>query len=305
MPVTAGVSNPENDDLDPVLRDLVFGRLGQTRAKVANSPETREFLEIGLQLLRDDLIRHTGPDFETGIRSKLFESISRERILQRAEEADEGRQNKRLLTVNMFRYRWERKDRYTEDLISYMFRLAPQRGHLDEMDVASTQLVQRVSLAEFVCTLADVELRTMLDDPLVSVQTIVQNAMPNHPRVREFCQAQLDQLLPRWAELYEKVAAAYGLRLKSRYTWLDIAIIFNAIVEGELAWARVAVRPVLSDGSHILASAILAMLPTVFEDAPSDLANCYAVAKYASNASSHGRSGVSHASRQDSPDSTE
>ncbi len=279
MPVTAGVPSPEDDDLEPVLRDIVHGRPRLTRAKAANSPETREFLEIGLQLLRDDLIAHTGPDFETGTRSKLFEAISRDRILQQAEAADEARDTKKVLTVNMFRYRWEQKDRYTEDLISYMFRLAPQRGHLDQMDAASEQLIAQVSLAEFVRVLADVEVRTMLEDPLVGVQTIVQNALPNHPRVREFCRAQLDQLLPRWAKLYEKVATAYGLRLKSSYCWLDIAIIFNAIVEGELAWARVTGRPVLSDGSHILGSAIMAMLPTVLDDAPDDLSSCYAVAK--------------------------
>ncbi|MDX3190506.1 hypothetical protein PV458_19025 [Streptomyces sp. MN03-5084-2B] len=279
MPVTAEATSPQNDDLEPVLREIVNGRPRQTRAKAANSPETREFLEIGLQLLRDDLIEHTGPDFEAGTRSKLFETISRERILQQAELADRNREQKKLLTVNMFRYRWEQKDRYTEDLISYMFRLAPQSEHLDHMDAASDRLMAQASLAEFVHTLTEFELRSKLEDPLVNVRMIVRNAIPNHPRVREFCRIQFDHLLPRWAALYERVATAYGLTLKSRYRWLDIATMFKAIVEGELTWARVASRPVLSDGNYILGSAILAMLPTLVENAPDDLAGCYAVAK--------------------------
>ncbi|MET8853950.1 hypothetical protein [Amycolatopsis sp. NPDC004625] len=270
---------PGDDDLEPVLRDLVFGRLGQTRAKVANSPETRAFLEIGLDLLRDDLVQHTGPDFETGLRSKLFESISRERILQRAAAADEGRRDKRLLTVNMFRYRWERKDRYTEDLISYMFRLTPQRSHLDDMHAASDRLIREVSYAELVRTVADAEVRAVLADPLVVVQTIVQNAMPNHPRVREFCRVHLDHVLPRWAQLYEKVTAAYGFRLRPAYTWLDIAVMFNAVTEGELVWARTTGRPELSTGDHVLAGVVLALTPALFENVPADLETCYAVAK--------------------------
>ncbi|WP_284748456.1 hypothetical protein [Amycolatopsis sp. RTGN1] len=272
MPDTA------TDDLGPVLRDLAYGRLAQTRAKLANSPETREFLELGLQLLRDDLIGHTGPDFETGIRSKLFESVSRERILQRAEEADRDRPNPKVLTVNMFRYRWERKDRYTEDLISYLFRPAPQGRHFAEMAATTHRLIPRASFAELVRTLADAEVRTVLEDPLVSLQSTVQSAMPNHPRVREFCQAHLDHLMPRWADLYVRITDAYGLRLKAGFTWLDVALMFNAVVEGELTWSRVAARSVLSGGGTVVSTAILAILSSVLDDAR-DFADCYAVAK--------------------------
>lgn len=86
----------------------------------------------------------------------------------------------------MFRYRWERKDRYTEDLISYLFRPAPQRRHFAEM---------------------------------------------------------------------------------------------TAVVEGELMWSRVAARPVLSGGGHVVPTTILAMLASLLENAPPDFADRYAVAK--------------------------
>jgi hypothetical protein len=261
MPVTAGSPDPEHDDLSGVLRDIGLGMMARTRARLANTPETREFLELGLNLLREDLIEHTGPDFDNGKRSRLFESVSRERILQLAAAADV--EQIRLLSVNMFRHRWDRKDRYTEDLISYMFRLAPQKRHLDLMDATSEKLITQMDIGDFIRTMADYELTTMIEDPTADLQAIVQNAMPNHPRVREFCQAQLDHLLPRWAQLYKNVAAAYGLELRPGRSWLDVAIMFNALIEGELAWTRVGGRRKLSNGESVLASTILAMLPSL------------------------------------------
>ncbi|MFC5285565.1 hypothetical protein ACFPM7_00745 [Actinokineospora guangxiensis] len=259
-----------DDDLAPVLRDIGMGRLASTRAKLANSTETRAFLEIGLDLLRVDLLQHTGPDFDSGSRSALFESVSRERILERAGGG-------RALSVNMFRYRWDRKDRYTEDLISYMFRLAPHRRHLELMDRTCDELMRTLSLADLVRAVSAVEVDSIVADPLISVQSVIQGALPNHPRVREFCQAQLDQLLPIWAGVYEKVAGNYGLRLRPGLTWLDIAVVFNTIIEGELAWARVGGRPRLSSGDHVLAATILALVPSLWEGAPEDLTTLYRV----------------------------
>ncbi|WP_037305758.1 hypothetical protein [Amycolatopsis orientalis] len=273
MPVTAGSRTPRDDDLSAVLRDIAVGRKRDTRLRLANMAETRAFLNVGLELLREDLIDSAEPDFEEDERSKLFESISRDRILRKsADVAPELR-----LSVNMFRYRWDRKDRYTEDLISYMFRLAPQKAHLDDMETLSQSMVADLSLGQFVRRLADEEVRLMLEDPLVSLQGIVQSAMPNHPRVREFCRAQLNQLLPRWASLYAQVSHAYGVRLRPGRTWLDLAIMFNAVVEGELAWARLGQRPVLTNGDHVLAGAILAMLPTLVEGLADDLDSVHAL----------------------------
>jgi hypothetical protein len=252
------------DDLGGVLRGIGMGRLASTREKLANTRETRQFLEIGVELLREDMLRHTGPDFDTGLRSRLFESVSRERILHRAAVVEPGHP----LSVNMFRHRWDRKDRYTEDLISYIFRLAPQRCHLDAMDAHSDRLMRLVGLEQFVRTMAEAEVTMLLEDPLLGVQAMIQSALPSHPRVREFCQAQNDQLLPRWARLYEKVAGGYGLVLRPGRTWLDVAVLFNTVIDGELAWTRVAGRPRLSNGDHVLAGAILAMLPSLFDGVP-------------------------------------
>jgi len=177
----------------------------------------------------------------------------------------------------MFRHRWDRKDRYTEDLISYLFRVDPPLKHMREMEESAMVLMQSVSLLELVRLLAAAEVDSMLADPMVSLQTIVQAALPNHPRVRHFSRAQYDVLLPRWAELYQQVTTAYGLKLRDGLSWLDVALLFNSVVEGALVRARIdRHEPMLSNGEGVLAGAILAMLPGLLDGFPGDCGQLFA-----------------------------
>jgi hypothetical protein len=276
MHVTTASPGREQEDLSSVLCNIGWGKLSVTRAKLANDPATRDFLELGLSLLQDDLLQHTGPDFDQGDRSRLFESLSRERILARAADLDTEKQ--KLLTVNMFRHRWDRKDRYSEDLISYLFRLGPQRERLKEMESAALALLPDVSLKELVQLLATAEVDTILIDPIFNLQTIIQAALPNHPKVRQFTQAQYEMILTGWANLYERIAMAYGLELKPGLTWSDVALLFNTVVEGALVRARIdKVEAVLSNGERVLAGAILVMLPALMQELPDDCSTVRAI----------------------------
>ena len=77
MPVTAGAHSADADeDLSATLHHIGKDELSPARLKLANSPPTRAFLELGIELLKTDLVEHTGPDFEQGLRSRLFESLS-------------------------------------------------------------------------------------------------------------------------------------------------------------------------------------------------------------------------------------
>jgi hypothetical protein len=259
----------DQEDLSPILSNIGLDKLAATRAKLANTPETRDFLEIGLRLLRDDLLEHTGPDFDQRERSRLFESLSRKRITEKAVELDPG--NELRLTDNTFRYRWTRKDSYTEDLISYLFRLGPQRERLKQMESAALEALPTVSLKELVRLLATAEVDMILVDPIFNLQTIIQAALPNHPKVRQFSQEQYEMLLTGWASLYGRIATAYGLRLKPGFTWPDVALLFNAVVEGALVRARMyGKEAALSNGERVLAGAILVMLPSLVDGLPDD-----------------------------------
>ncbi len=271
MPET--VAGPE--DLSLVLSQIGRGKLAKTRARMANSTEARIFLELGLSLLQDDLLLHTGPNFDQGDRSRLFESLSRERILEQAKQRHPGQGE--LLSDDKYRYLWERKGRYTEDLISYLFRNGPSREHLTEMQRAALDLLPSASLREIIQLVAAAEVQSMLSDPITSLQTIVQAAMPSHPKVRQYIQAQYELLLPSWANLYEQVSVAYGLRLKPGVTWFDIALLFNAVVEGTLVRARIdRVEARLSNGEGVLAGAIFLMLPALLDGLKNDYSLMYA-----------------------------
>jgi len=275
MAVTAGEPGKGDDDLTGVLRHVALNTLAATRARTVNSQETREFLEIGLDLLRQDLLEHTGPDMDGAERSRLFESVSRERILKRAEQVDTNQT--RLLSDTMFRRRWQHKNRYTEDLIAYLFRLDPQYRHLETMEAAAEQLVRTVSFGDLVRTLAAQEMQLTANDPLLALQSILQAALPRHPRVREFVTAQYELLLPRWAGLYERVALAYGLRIRTGLTWMDMALLFNAVIDGTLIRARIdGNAPALSDGSGVLSAAIMAMVPSLLDPPTSDVDQLFA-----------------------------
>jgi hypothetical protein len=271
MAVTASADSPDLDeDLSGTLRYIGMNMLSKTRAKLANSSETREFLDLGLTLLQADLLEHTGPDIERGIHSRLFESLSRERIMSLAEERDTD--DRRLLGVNMFRHRWARKDFYTEDLIAYLFRFGPQERHLREMTEAAHALMRKESFGRLIRALAAAETEAITTDPYATLQAILQTALPKHPRVQEFIRAQYEYLLPHWAQLYEEVGCSYGLDLSAGYTWNDLALLFNSVVEGVVFRARaMGSTPTLSSGEDILAGAILVMVPTLIADCPQDL----------------------------------
>jgi hypothetical protein len=250
------------DDLSEVLHHIALAAGGATRTRIANSAETRQFLELGLRLLREDLLQHAGPVLDGTDKSRLFDAVSRERILRLA--ADDAPGDTWSLSVTMFRRRWNLKNHYTEDLIAYLFRLGPQRARLDAMDATANRLMTTASFGELVRALAAAALDQARADPLSSLRMIFEVALPRHPRVQEYATAQQELLLPRWAALYERVALAYGLELVPGRTWHDVAMIFNTLLDGELVVAgRTGNPPRLSTGEDVLLGAILAMLPSL------------------------------------------
>jgi hypothetical protein len=279
MPVAATADGLDPDEnLSSTLRYIGMNMLGRTRAKLANSRETRQFLELGVALLQADLLDHTGPDIELGVHSRLFESLSRERIMSLAEEHDE--EDVRLLGVNMFRHRWARKDFYTEDLIAYIFRVGPRERHFEEVAEAARARLKGASLGQLNRLLCSAEVEAVISNPLAHLQAILKVALPKHPRVQEFSRAHYDYVLPRWAKFYAEVAAAYGLDLADGYTWNDVALLVNSVIEGVAVRARTeGSAPMLSNGQGVLEAAVTAMLPTLFANCPQDLDQLFPVKK--------------------------
>jgi len=182
--------------------------------------------------------------------------------------ADDEPDPSQILTTAKFRYRWERKEFFTEDLISYLFRPYPQHHHIDYMDSVIKDLTSKVSFGELVRRIADQEILAAVSDPYRGLRTMIQIALPQHPRVGDYCRTKCELVLSRWAPIYERVATAYGVTLRSELKWLDVALLLNTSLEGALPWARITGEaPKLSTGDSILVGAVIAMMPGLLDDA--------------------------------------
>jgi hypothetical protein len=245
-----------------------------TRDKIANSPETRAFLEIGLLLLRDDLLDHRGPDLldDHDAGTCLFTGLSQARLIERADHESANDRRPKMLTVGMFRDRWRYKSRYTEDLIAYLFRPALVDQYMQELHEAAAKLSRETPFPHVVRQLADTVMAATLKDPLWSLQNIIWVALPNHPRIRMFLNTGYERWLSQWAGIYEELAGVYGFELRPEYTWMDVAELFNAVADGARTRAR-AMGSIaqLSSGENVLVGAIQAMLPQLFVNAGEDL----------------------------------
>jgi hypothetical protein len=270
-----GTPLPADDDLSSVLSNVCADARPATRKKIANSAETRAFLEIGLLLLHDDLLDHRGPDLlaDNDAGTRLFTGLSQARLIERAEQEDLELERPKVLTVGMFRDRWRYKSRYTEDLIAYLMRPALLARKLRTMRGALESLPPDIALPDLIREMVHATLAPTLEDPLWSLQTIVWVGLPNHPRVRTFLKINYEQLLSNWAELYQQIARRYGLELRPGYTWLDVAEMFNAVADGARMRAKgMGSVAALSTGDNVVVGAIRAMLPGLFTNADAVLA---------------------------------
>jgi hypothetical protein len=258
------------DALSSVLTNVAADARPATREKIANSPETRAFLETGLLLLRDDLLDHRGPDLldDHDAGTCLFVGLSQARLIERAEREGAHDERPKMLTVGMFRDRWRYKSRYTEDLISYLFRPALLEQYVQDMREAAAKLSRDTPFPQLIRQLVDAVMASTLNDPLWSLQTILWVALPNHPRIQTFLEARYERWISHWAAIYQELAGRYGLDLRPGYTWRDVAELFNAVADG----ARIRARAMgsvaaLSSGENVVTGAIFAMLPALFVNA--------------------------------------
>jgi len=261
------------DDLVSVLSNVAVDARPATREKIANSPETRAFLEVGLMLLRDDLLDHRGPDLlaDHDAGTRLFAGLSQARLVERAER--EGLQDERplVLTVGMFRDRWRYKSRYTEDLIAYLLRPARLEQVMQETRVIAHALARDKTFPELIKAMSHAVLESTLDDPLWSLQTIMWVALPKHPGVQSFLKVRYEKWIAHWASVYEEVTVHYGVRLRPGYTWWDIAELINAVADGARLRARaMGSMATLSSGDDVLVGAIQALVGGLLEPAESE-----------------------------------
>jgi hypothetical protein len=263
--MTEGLVQAE-EDLAVLLEHVGSDRRPAARAEMARSADIRAFLEIGVELLVGDLLQHAGPDPDgASPAAVLFRGLSRQRLVEKgAALRAAGRLAGTTTSESQFKDRWRYADRYTEDLIAYLFRLDLYRAHLQDVRAALAGELAGASLGRVVDLISEQEVQQTAYDPLVALQALLQRALPNHPKVTAHARALYDELLPEWARVYEALFARYGLALAPGHTWLDVAELFNTVVEGSAQ--RILAddaRVRLSNGCGILAASVRLMIASL------------------------------------------
>lgn len=261
----------DDGDLAVLLEHVGSDRRPAARTELARSADTRAFLDVGVELLVGDLLRHAGPDPDgASSAAVLFRGLSRQRIVEKgAAMRAEGRLPGTITSEGQFKDRWRYADRYTEDLLAYLFRLDLYREHVRGVWAALHTEYAHVSLGELIDAVSAAEVEHIAYHPVVALQSVVQRALPSHPRVRAHARVLYETLLPAWAELYEAGFGRYGLTLREGHTWLDLAELFNTVAEGTAQ--RILAdrsRHLLSNGRGILAAAVRLMIPTLTDLPP-------------------------------------
>lgn len=261
--------NQEGEDLSTLLHQVAKDRRPDTRRRIANSVETRRFLDAGITLLLDEIDASNVARDEEPRGEALLQRLSRTRVLQATVAAlrTEGITENVGTAESQFRDRWTYVPRFSEDLVAYIFRPWPYRVHLNEVEASLQGELGTAPFGELVRIVSDGELQRAVTDPQMRVQAALQASMPHHPGVRTGARNQYADLLPRWAAIYERIAARYGFILRPGRSWADVATLLNAMVEGASLRAMVDEELArLTTGENVLQAAILLMLPSLIEN---------------------------------------
>ncbi|MGW0763514.1 hypothetical protein ACWD1Y_44875 [Streptomyces sp. NPDC002814] len=177
-------------------------------------------------------------------------------------------------SLNRQRYvdTWAHHHSYIMDLIAYIFRSTPTLRRVKRMTNESALAAAELPLAELIRAGAQAEIASTLDDPVVTLQTFLQAALPRQPKIQEAVRRIEQEMISEWALLYEALLAGYGLTLRPGVTARDVAELFDTMIEGVLLRACSAgAVPTTSSGQDVLTTSILVILPAMCDVSPAEL----------------------------------
>jgi hypothetical protein len=253
-----------DDDLSEILTNVRVNRLPATRKQWANSWQTRAFLHLGLRLLYEHHSQE-GESVSQGEGLHLWGTLTPENLANLAQRTITDPARADALSVVRWKETWGHRGAYSEDLIAYLFRPAPYLRRLEDLRPAMV-IDPNQSVADFVRAVADAEFSTTLSDPLISMHTWLQAAMPTHPLIRQHVLRLEQTMLHIWSNVYEQSFPMFGLTPRPGVTWDDVAQLFSTLTEGVLLRSRThGSHPLLSNGDTLLSRGALAIICGVFD----------------------------------------
>lgn len=139
---------------------------------------------------------------------------------------------------------WSHQKDYHSDLIRYILRSAWYRDMVEEVGRRlDTGDLRTLTFGEMAATVAAEQQKLSQTNPLVALTFTLATALPEHPVVRELTAERYRKAVHLWAELYRKTGHKYGFQLRSGYSYEDLAIFLNTLIDG------VIVRELASHGT--------------------------------------------------------
>lgn len=262
---TQRLDGDPDEDLAEVFTHVKVHTTKETRTRWAHDWRTRAFCDLGLHLLHQHHFEDAGGAGRVAD-AKLFRNLGPEDLMRHAAvivpDADQAAQLDRQRWLDT----WRHQASFLEDLTAYLFRLGPSVRRIQEVQQALVEIAPTMPLGELIRVGAQAELTSTLADPIVGLQTFIQAALPRHPQISAAITTLESASLRMWADVYAAVLPAYGLELREDVTFLDLARLFDSMIEGMLLKARVAsslLPPTLSNGDDLLAGTILNLLPSL------------------------------------------
>lgn len=255
------------DDLTGIVvaQTEVSSRSGP-RPRDPNEDETRGLLYAGVVTLAQTFLEHRGaPEGFGGFTSAnaMFEAVSLDAVMKAFAQTaadrgiDIGAANKaRLLN------RWGYASHYQRDLVRYVFRPYCDKVRMEVLYQEVLPGLESKPLGEMLdgVALAQADMPRWREE--LQLQQVLILAFPADPDIRGYAVRNYRLRVAQRAELYESIAARYGLaRAASSLTWADLATV-AALVSDGLAPRTVADPKLglLDDGS----SAYLHVVRSVF-----------------------------------------
>jgi hypothetical protein len=259
-------NSPVNDDLSDVLTSMATRRDEATHAKRANSFATREFLNAGVAILHDSLLANDGTDIRRRY-AELFEPLRRSAVTRGASQRNPGHEG---LGEGAYNNRWNYKDEYVKDLISYILRSAHKKNHYIALRraISSGQLGD-ATLGELILNLAVTETRLAQADDIFALTYVIHSALPSDPVVRERAREFYETCIEEWAITYQVIAERYGLQLKPELSWRDLASILSTVTDGVIVRSSLDGDLALLDNKvPILVKLVELILPQILDGDP-------------------------------------
>ncbi|WP_328584961.1 hypothetical protein [Streptomyces sp. NBC_00370] len=261
----------DDEDLSLVFQEVRLSRTAKTRQHWARDPITRAFCDLGAYSLFEHHLSGGLPSADVP-EMKLFPNMGGEHLMKLAPVVVPDAWLSESLSRQRYVDTWAHHHAYITDLIAYIFRSAPTLRRVKRMTAEFTQAAAELPLAELIREAAQAEIASALDDPVVTLQTFLQAALPRQPKIQEAVRRIEHEMINEWTQLYEVLLAGYGLTLRPGLTARDLAELFDTVIEGVLLRARSGgAVPGTSSGQDVLTTSILVMLPAMCDVPLSEL----------------------------------